>query len=553
MANYFIDSNTPLPVTTGPHLINLFGEETVFLASGASLVANAAEMDVINSDGSSDRMVINGSIYSAQANGLSNNSGTSKIQVGASGLVYGALAGLRLGSYISEFGQVGGSSVWNSGTIQSAGIGISTTGHSNEIVNSGRISGLAYGIKQQFEFVEGTQSPLGYGLTVRNAGIIEGDVAVEGSIGRELIENRGTIQGTIRLNEGADIYDGRFGFASGHINMGLGDDTALGGAGDETFLGQEGPAESGYGNDVYNGGGGNDTVLFITGEESSFVTVDLRKTTAQNTGYGLDTFIGIENIIIQDTFEFAIPGTILIGNNGDNILGGGLSDSTLEGGLGNDTLLGNEAGLNTARFSGKTGAVVNLNITAGQNTGYGYDKLVSIENLIGGSGKDRFTGNNESNQLRGNAGDDILSGGAGGDVLYGGTGKDTLIGGSDSDTFVFNTAIGKDVDVIKDFLAFKAPQNRDEASDLIYLSKSIFKKVTATPDPELPEIPFGKLMQKQFWIGSKAHDRDDRIIYHAKTGELFYDADGTGAQKQIKFSQLGKDLLLSHNDFLVVG
>jgi Ca2+-binding RTX toxin-like protein len=136
-------------------------------------------------------------------------------------------------------------------------------------------------------------------------------------------------------------------------------------------------------------------------------------------------------------------------------------------------------------------------------------------------------------------------------MLYGGKGKDVLIGGIGSDTFVFDTAIGKDVDTIKDFQAFDAVHSKDDDFDLIYLSKSIFKKLTAEVDPEVPEMPFGKLVQRNFWIGPKAHDKDDRVIYHAKTGGLFYDPDGNGPQKQVKFALLSKGLLLSNNDFLV--
>jgi len=52
-----------------------------------------------------------------------------------------------------------------------------------------------------------------------------------------------------------------------------------------------------------------------------------------------------------------------------------------------------------------------------------------IENAIGGSGNDVFTGNTADNVLTGNAGDDIFTGG---------TGNDTLIGGSGIDIAVFS-------------------------------------------------------------------------------------------------------------------
>jgi hypothetical protein len=40
---------------------------------------------------------------------------------------------------------------------------------------------------------------------------------------------------------------------------------------------------------------------------------------------------------------------------------------------------------------------VDLRLTGPQNTGYGWDTLISIEELTGGSGPDRFAGNAEVN------------------------------------------------------------------------------------------------------------------------------------------------------------
>lgn len=59
--------------------------------------------------------------------------------------------------------------------------------------------------------------------------------------------------------------------------------------------------------------------------------------------------------------------------------------------------------------------------------------------------------------------------------------------------------------------------------------------------PSLPKIGHrGALSKDAFWIGSKAHDHSDRIIYNAKTGAVFYDADGTGREAAIQFATLKK-------------
>jgi hypothetical protein len=49
-----------------------------------------------------------------------------------------------------------------------------------------------------------------------------------------------------------------------------------------------------------------------------------------------------------------------------------------------------------------------------------------------------------------------------------------------------------------------------------------------------------------------ALDREDKIIYNAKTGGLFYAADGRGGVKAIHFASVDAGLALMANDFLVV-
>jgi serralysin len=116
----------------------------------------------------------------------------------------------------------------------------------------------------------------------------------------------------------------------------------------------------------------------------------------------------------------------------------------------------------------------------------------------------------------------------------GGAGKDILTGGAGKDVFVFNTALNAstNVDTVTDFSVI---------DDTIRLSQDVFN--TLSP---------GTLTSDAFHIGGAAADASDRIIYNNATGDLFYDADGSGAHAAIKFAVLSAGMALTHNDFDIV-
>jgi Ca2+-binding RTX toxin-like protein len=324
-------------------------------------------------------------------------------------------------------------------TVTGQTYGLDLTGHGSIVTNQGTIRSLSEtGAAIRLTGVD-PYSILNLG-TITAAGL-----AVEGSIGVDRIVNTGSLTTTatnkilLDLKDGNDFYDGLRGTTTGGIiRLGGGNDTAYGGAGSETFAG-------GAGDDYLHGGGGADTADYS--EASSYVTVDLGKTTAQNIdvgqtisgGQGFDTLIDIENLVGSTFNDMLTGGTsdnILWGGDGNDSLNGGQghdrleggnNDDMLEGGAGNDTLDGG-AGTNTARYSGSAGARVDLTRSGAQNTvSYGVDILIGIVNLEGGSGADEFTGNSADNRLIGNGGNDILKGGGGNDFLDGGTGTNTAV------------------------------------------------------------------------------------------------------------------------------
>ncbi|WP_377041660.1 polysaccharide lyase family 7 protein [Microvirga arabica] len=144
-----------------------------------------------------------------------------------------------------------------------------------------------------------------------------------------------------------------------------------------------------------------------------------------------------------------------------------------------------------------------------------------------------ISGTSGSNSLTGTSGNDRIDGKGGDDKIWAKNGSDVLIGGTGKDTFTFDTTpSSKNVDVILDF---------NVADDTIRLNDTAFTKLT-----------WGKLSASSFVIGTKALDSNDRIIYNDKTGDLSYDADGSGSIAAIKFAEISNLAKLTAADFLVI-
>ncbi|KQZ18043.1 heparin lyase I family protein [Caulobacter sp. Root1472] len=128
--------------------------------------------------------------------------------------------------------------------------------------------------------------------------------------------------------------------------------------------------------------------------------------------------------------------------NADTLTSASKTD-ILHGGAGNDILvaangayeLDGGAGVDTVSFKGVTSAmIVDLGVTTAQTTALGSMTFINIENLIGGSGADKLSGDDFANVLDGGAGHDFLYGRGGDDILHGGAGNDVLDGGLGRDT-----------------------------------------------------------------------------------------------------------------------
>ncbi len=161
------------------------------------------------------------------------------------------------------------------------------------------------------------------------------------------------------------------------------------------------------------------------------------------------------------------------------------------------------------------------------------------DTIVGGAGVDRLAGGGGNDILKGGANADTLAGGSGRDKLFGGPGKDTLTGGSGQDVFVFDTKPSNSAfDTVKDFVV------KDNS---IFLDNAVFTKL----GKGTPEAPV-KLAKKAFYLGTEAHDGNDRVIYDATSGALSYDSDGWGAAAPVKIATLPKKLKMTYADFFVI-
>ncbi|MBS0423307.1 MAG: putative Ig domain-containing protein [Proteobacteria bacterium] len=170
------------------------------------------------------------------------------------------------------------------------------------------------------------------------------------------------------------------------------------------------------GNDTLTGTAGIDTATYAF--SPSAVTVSLANRAAQNTGHGIDTLSGIENLIgsaANDT---------LTGDRLANVLDGGLGADRLIGGAGNDTYVIDDIAdviielgdnLESQASNGKADQVLTW-ITLPGLANY-------VENLtLLGSANVNANGNALANTLTSNAGDNVLDGKSGKDAMFGGGG-----------------------------------------------------------------------------------------------------------------------------------
>ena len=171
-----------------------------------------------------------------------------------------------------------------------------------------------------------------------------------------------------------------------------------------------------------------------------------------------------------------------------------------------------------------------------------------IENAVAGDGNDKLFGTIGNNTLYGMRGNDAIHAGEGNDILSGGAGNDLLEGSYGADIFLFDRALdaAANVDTIYDFNLYDQTLF---GTDYVWLESAIFSGLS-----------LGVLTEDAFTLGTSATDASDRIVYDDSTGNLYYDADGTGSVGAIRFATvLGNPFIpgtappvLRFSDFVVV-
>ncbi|MFB2532513.1 M10 family metallopeptidase C-terminal domain-containing protein [Paracoccus sp. p3-h83] len=217
------------------------------------------------------------------------------------------------------------------------------------------------------------------------------DVIIGGAGGDTLVMNTSVgvrvqlyINGPQSTNQGTDRITG-----VEHLTTGAGNDSLWGtadsnliqsGAGNDQIYGFDGNdlLLGGLGDDRIWAGNGNDSIRVEDGADyvdggagadvlelygAAALRVDLAVTGAQNTGYGLKTLRGIENLTGgsgNDTLAGDGLANVLRGGAGADVLSGRAGDDVLVGGAGRDVLSGG-AGADTFVFASRADSGIGAN------------------------------------------------------------------------------------------------------------------------------------------------------------------------------------------------
>lgn len=217
-----------------------------------------------------------------------------------------------------------------------------------------------------------------------------------------IFSNESAILGT----KGPDVIVG--GGGPNVISGAGGNDVICGGSGSDTIHGDRG-------NDTIDGKLGNDTLHGGRGSDEADGGGDRDKVYGDSGNDSLDGGRGNRDDVDG-------------GPGDDDVRGGPGAFDSLMGGVGRDRIDGGAGNHDIASYRGAGGPVA-VNLGAGVVRGAEEERLIGIEDAVGGSGEDVLLGSDTtSNRLDGGPGDDRLLGLWRSDQAYGGPGSDQCIG-----------------------------------------------------------------------------------------------------------------------------
>ena len=149
-----------------------------------------------------------------------------------------------------------------------------------------------------------------------------------------------------------------------------------------------------------------------------------------------------------------------------------------------------------------------------------------------------ISGSTGSDNLWGTPDADVIDGQGGDDWLDGGRGADTLTGGGGRDSFVFHASESA-LDTVTDFVS---------AIDKFVFDNNGFAGIGAPGDFTAGDTRF--TAGAGFTSG---RDATDRFVYDTSSGNLYYDADGSGAGASRLVASLQGAPALAATDIQVVG
>jgi Ca2+-binding RTX toxin-like protein len=221
----------------------------------------------------------------------------------------------------------------------------------------------------------------------------------------------------------------------------------------------------------------------------------------------------------------------LFGTAGNDTINGLGGDDTIVGGSGGADVIDGGTGRDSIEFRERATSGVVVDFVAGTITGGGPGTIsfTNIERVVTGNFNDSLTGNAAAQNLTG-------QGGA--DTLWGAGGIDTLWGGAGADTFIFREMGTANADRISDWAS---------GSDKLHLDDAAFTAIGASGNFASGD--------GRFWAAAGAtagHDANDRVIYNTSTGNLYYDADGSGAGAAQLIATFGGIPAVAATDIVVI-